>query len=645
MKRNKLVLLLTLFTLFSVVDLQNAQAKTITKDAETLYGKEATFQYNYDLPETKTSGDRELYLQWDQSELLKKPSAFTIQLDQENLKTIPLDASNTKKEVTVKLPKSSQKKGGHTVEILFSGVLKEGVCVDQNTSANWFTILPTSKLKVEGAVENNQVTFSNFSAQFSNGKTDVVISDDASEDTVNAAAIMTSKLQRASEHPNRIQLVQEKDWKKQGDHVIAFTEPKTTYNKGMKAFVPKDQSKALIQANLKNVKGKTVLAISTNKEGSLAKSMMLFTEPQLFNQLSGTELSMDQLPEITESDSADVKFKNIPLASQTLSNLAEQSAFTVYIPKKIDQEKDIQLQLKLKKSALLDVKKTELIVTINGTPFAVKLNDIQSTALTTKTIAIDPKQIDVNQPLNIQLKLNGAQSLDPCKTTNHNNWLYISNDSQFSFPQLESTETEVVKLNDFPTLFNQSDIPTIVQVPKIDQQQLIQIVDLYRASYTGYGQPKFTLAINNKVDESDDKANRILLGDLDRNPFLQKDALLKAGFIPENAEILASIDGASKNKKAIDLQILSTNKNLKSGELYKFIQQMPQVKNNATVMVKSNNEQIFSNEQQVRDDVKDDNGVKNSNQISNTALILTFVGLILLIIVIVYFITARRKKK
>jgi len=645
MKKNKIILLLAIFTIFSVVGMQNAHAKSLTKDAATLYGKEGNFQYEYYLPETKTGGDRELFLQWNQSDLLKKPSAFTVQLDQENIKTVPLDSTNSKKEITIKLPKSSQKKGFHIVKILFSGILKEGVCVDQHTPANWFTILPTSKIKIDGAVDSVQTNFTNFSTQFSNGKTDVVIGDQASEDIVNAAAQLTSTLQKASEHPNRIRIVKEKDWDQKGNFVITFTDPKTTYSKSMKDFLPVEEGKNLIQASIHKVKKKTVLAISTNKENSLSESMKLFTEQQFLNQLTGTELSMKQLPQLPELKSNEVQFKDLPFASQTLSNMAEQSAFTVYIPKKLDREKKIQLQLSLKKSALLDAKKTELIVSINGTPFAVKLNDIQTTSLTSKTISIDPKQIDLNQPLNIQLKLNGAQSLDPCQTTNHNNWLFISNESKFVFPELDSASNEPLKMNDFSVLFNQSENPTVIQIQNNDQQSLNQLVDLYRALNNGKWHSNFELAINNDIAENTEESNRILLGNFERNPLLKSDSLLKAGFIPENAEFLASISHSKDHDKLLEMQIVTSKERMKSGDLYKFLQNTTQVKNEATVMVQSKNQQIFSNEQQVRDDVKGENGVKNSEQTSNTSLILTFVGLILLIIVIVFFVTSRRKKK
>lgn len=643
MKRNKLIFILALFSLFCTLSGLTASAKTITKNAEVLYGKEDTFQFDYYLQETKSGGSRELFLQWDQSELLKKPSAFTVQLDNENIQTIPLDASNNKKELTIKLPKNSQKKGSHTVKVLFSGVIKEGVCVDQNTSANWFKILPSSKLKIEGAVENAHSNFENFSSQFSNGRTDVVISNEASEDVVNAAALLASNLQRASEQPNLIKVVQEKDWDQKGDFIIAFSEPNKSYTGDLKGFLRKNEQDDFLQASLNKVKNKTVLTISTNKEGTLTNSMTVFTEPQLLNQLSGTEFSMEQMPELSDTKSNEVKLKDIPLADQKLSNHAEQSSFDVYIPKKLNQEKKIQLQLLLKKSTLLNSKHTELVVTINGTPFALKLDEIQSTGLTTKTISIDPKQIDLNQPLNVQLQLNGAQSLDPCETTNHNNWLYISNESFFTFLQSESTNDENVKINDFPMAFNQSDDPTIVQIPKIDQQNLNQLVALYRASYTGKGIPQYKLLVDDQVKELKEKTNRILLGDLERNPLLQKSALLKAQFIPENAKILASLK--QTNNHELELQIYTKEANLKSSELYKFLQQMTFLKNDATVMVQAENKQVFTNEQQIRTDGNVNKGVKNSEQTSNTSLIMTFVGLILLIIIIVFLLSLRRKKK
>lgn len=71
------------------------------------------------------------------------------------------------------------KKGSHQIQLAFYGVLKEGVCINQETPANWLKVYPESELAFKGT-QTKDVTLDSFPSPFiqtgdQKEQTDIVI--------------------------------------------------------------------------------------------------------------------------------------------------------------------------------------------------------------------------------------------------------------------------------------------------------------------------------------------------------------------------------------------------------------------------------------------------------------------------------------
>ena len=60
---------------------------------------------------------------------------------------------------------STIEKGTHRIQVTFYGVLKEGVCINQETPANWLKVYPESELTFKG-IQTKDFTLDSFPSPF-----------------------------------------------------------------------------------------------------------------------------------------------------------------------------------------------------------------------------------------------------------------------------------------------------------------------------------------------------------------------------------------------------------------------------------------------------------------------------------------------
>ncbi|BBP87233.1 hypothetical protein BsIDN1_08510 [Bacillus safensis] len=139
-------------------------------------------------------------------------------------KTIPVSGKNQKKSIQIKLNKAQLKKGSHQIQLTFYGVLKEGVCINQETPANWLKVYPESELDFKGT-QTKDVTLDSFPSFFiqtgdQKEQTDIVIPNSPEAAELEAAMKVYRTLKNKDRQAD-LKLVQEKDLKQIAHPTIA----------------------------------------------------------------------------------------------------------------------------------------------------------------------------------------------------------------------------------------------------------------------------------------------------------------------------------------------------------------------------------------------------------------------------------------
>ncbi|MBD5022573.1 hypothetical protein GUF50_24750, partial [Xanthomonas citri pv. citri] len=90
----------------------------------TLYGSKDSAELTYQIPAGASSGNQQLVIEYEASNLLISPSSLTVVIDDEPVKTLKLDGDSKRKTVKLNLNKSQSAQGYHNVSLKFYGVMK-----------------------------------------------------------------------------------------------------------------------------------------------------------------------------------------------------------------------------------------------------------------------------------------------------------------------------------------------------------------------------------------------------------------------------------------------------------------------------------------------------------------------------------------
>lgn len=103
---------------------EQAKQQVLTSDLITLYGSKDSAELTYQIPAGASSGNQQLVIEYEASNLLISPSSLTVVIDDEPVKTLKLDGDSKRKTVKLNLNKSQSAQGYHNISLTLHGVMK-----------------------------------------------------------------------------------------------------------------------------------------------------------------------------------------------------------------------------------------------------------------------------------------------------------------------------------------------------------------------------------------------------------------------------------------------------------------------------------------------------------------------------------------
>lgn len=656
------------FMFFNItVSAKEVKKEPITTTAINLQGVSDSFTYNYYLAEDAQKGKNQLVLDVEHSSLLISPSSLTIRVDGENQKTVKLDGNKVKTTVQLDLKGKALKKGAHEITIVFYGIIKQGVCVENNTSGNWLRINPASYLQIQGDVTAGELMLQDYPSKFTSfqSKTDVVIPDDADVNTMDAALKIVSYLKKQAANQNQIALVKEKDFENRQTNKIIVgvmkdfkTIPVQNVFKRMNIKTT-DHTIQLQTAQEKIKKAnRNILVVTAVNTNDLDAKIEVVSNQAFVSQLSGKALAIGEQPKQPVRESGMVTFEQMGIQNLEISNVAYESGhYYYYLPQDFDEEKAITATLKLKKSSILDAKQAELVMEVNGVPHAITLKEIkQDEGFFEINVPIEKNALKNNHLLDIQFKLNGSNTNNPCTTNDQEKWLFISKESTLNFSTTDNDRQAVASLTSYPGIFTNTRQGTYIIIESTEKVALEDLNALYTSSALSTSAPNYELKTADAIQKEDLKGHHLIFvgeaGNLQddlnkKNPLSMKDNqpdFAKDGFVKETITRYATIQKNPWDDGYLALQF-NREANSQNQITPKFLRQIQDLSADASVAVQNKEQQTFTNRAQYSVEKQKEATPKQSQNVLKWSSVLMFIGLLAVIGVILYLVFKRSKKK
>lgn len=656
------------FMFFNItVSAKEVKKEPITNTAINLQGVSDSFTYNYYLAEDAQKGKNQLVLDVEHSSLLISPSSLTIRVDGENQKTVKLDGNKVKTTVQLDLKGKALKKGAHEITIVFYGIIKQGVCVENNTSGNWLRINPASYLQIQGDVTAGELMLQDYPSKFTSfqSKTDVVIPDDADVNTMDAALKIVSYLKKQAANQNQMALVKEKDFEnRQTNKIIVgvMKDFKTTpvQNVFKRMNVKTTDNTIQLQTAQEKIKkvNRNILVVTAKKSTDLDGKIAVVSNQEFVSQLSGKALAIGEEPKQALREAGIVTFEQMGIQNLEISNVAYESGhYYYYLPQDFDEEKAITATLKLKKSSILDAKQAELVMEVNGVPHAITLKEIkQDEGFFEINVPIEKNALKNNHLLDIQFKLNGSNTNNPCTTSDQEKWLFISKESTLNFSTTDNDRQAVASLTSYPGIFTNTRQGTYIIIEGTEKVALEDLNALYTSSALSASAPNYELKTADAIQKEDLKGHHLIFvgeaGNLQddlnkKNPLSMKDNqpdFAKDGFVKETITRYATIQKNPWDDGYLALQF-NREANSQNQITPKFLRQIQNLSADASVAVQNKEQQTFTNRAQYSIEKQKEAAPKQSQSALKWSSVLMFIGLLAVIGVILYLVFKRSKKK
>lgn len=648
----------------------------------TLNGPAGEVTFYYELVADAKGKESKIVLNTENSELLIAPSSLSVSVDNKMVKSIAIHGDKPVREMIIPLKDDTLKEGIHAVTVKYYGVLKEGICVKQGTSANWLTLNINSYYQLSGLVKKSDVTLGEYPANFVGTEGQpvyIVMPDKASTSTLNSALQLTSFLANQSGRKNAVQITRESKIKELNQNVVFIGVPSEFSNSTIK--------KLWQDANVKQTADALNLSIRTLKQGQQQNSAMfvtantatdleeriaVLTNPQFSKQLSGYDLSVKELPkQLQPIQSGSATLEQFGAENITLDSQSSNSAHYYYhVSANVPLNKAFTLNLKLKKSESITSLKEqteidndtniELIVNVNNIPHSVNLRTLGESkdGTYTVTVPIDAKVIKDNRLLDLQFQTTGLSVNDACKETDEKRWVYIEKESSFVFPMQNANESKMTTFAAFPYPFVSDEGMPIVVLPQKTDVADEQLEKLYSAILQGAQHPTIQLKAANQVTVKDvEKANVIFIGGPLEQPLLQKKVndlivtykgdravLSDEGFVSETAEQFSWIQKNPWSQGNNSILVIDHQGSTPGFMENKFLDEMINTDKLATVVVQSSNKQFFTNAEYVKanNQLKAQGEHETSNNSVSKWWIVGFAGLLLLIGLLIFRIKRRK---
>lgn len=638
----------------------------LSEDVVTLYGQEDRTEFTYQVDQEKTESST-LTFNIEASPLLISPSSFTVMIDGEIEKTIPVSGENQKKSIQIKLNKAQLKKGTHRIQVTFYGVLKEGVCINQETPANWLKVYPESELTFKG-IQTKDFTLDSFPSPFiqtgdQKEQTDIVIpnSPDAAE---LEAAIKVYRTLKNKDRQKEIKLIQEKDIKQVAHPTIAVG-AKGSWDGRMKTIEQaagiKTKSNHLTLAMRTLTAKKTeqpILFVTAEKPVTIAEKINVLTQSELTDQLTGTDLVLQKAAAQTSKPSHKIHLKDFGGDDVTVGTNKTASDH-YYYPKALlaNQKSGAKLNLSFKKSETAASKTERLTVMINDEPHDVpltKLGSKDANGFYHVSIPVDSKILQKNEYIDLQFVTSGFKNMESCRHTDEEGWIFIDKNSSLQIP--EGTTSEKPDLAAWPLPFTSKN--TLIIIPDQIKREIINQMAMLTESFSQPEVAQYHLIKASQVTNEQLKNHPLIfIGGIQTFSLLKEKAadlvvpvkkdqydVSSFGMINETTARIVWTQPSVWNKEQT-MTVFSGMTAAEANVSNKVMQFLQTNTEKATVAIESKNKGVFTNHQSVS---STSNSLKTSEKQSSSESWIYFVciaALILFVLVmIVYFVRKNRKK-
>lgn len=650
----------------------------LTNSSVHLYGPEQEKDFYYEIQSTPEVGDHQLVLNIKHSQLLIEPSAVTVLIDDEPIMSQPLVGEKPTEQLIVPLTGNALKEGFHKVAISFFGVVKEGVCVVQNSSANWVTIAISSYIQLTTS-QNEVLGLEHFHQYFTGSKTKpvtVVLPQEASIGTIDSGMRLAAHLLNKAGDEQAVKVLREEAITQITGPII-LVGPATEFSTGFvqklfkDAKLPKEKER-LILSHKRLVEGEQqtfALFVTGDSAETIQKRINVLLDEELTEQLVDMEMVIDQLPAKEQEESAlTVPFKAMNIPKIDLTEVqSESETYFYYIPTRVDKNKETVLTLQLKRSETIDrimseddqltlANEVELVVYINGEPHSVDITRLteEENDIYTVDVSINPTILNENHLVSVQFKATGLMHKSPCYATDAGRWIHLLDQSTFTFPRAENLEMN--SLAPFPYPFADEEESTLIVLPEaLGDDELFNLYQTLQVSMTA---PMWTVVRSSEIDEDSlGDTNLLVVGSLAEHPYLatKKEDLIveyeddfvnlkSHGFLQEAVKRFAFIQKNPWNQEKTLMTIGRLDEDIPFIEK-SFLNDLVTTDTSATIAVQLKNNKFLTNENYLTTENSTlEIDRKEPQGKLSIWLALGFIGLILFI-VIAMIITIRRQKK
>ncbi|MDI6581622.1 cellulose biosynthesis cyclic di-GMP-binding regulatory protein BcsB [Bacillus sp. PS194] len=660
---------------------EQAKQQVLTSELITLYGSKDSAELTYQIPAGASSGNQQLVIEYEASNLLISPSSLTAVIDDEPVKTLKLDGDSKRKTVKLNLNKSQSAQGYHNVSLKFYGVMKEGVCVRQDTSGNWIKIYPDSRLTLADSSEAKGTSLDHYPYPFAQSgntaeETAIVIPDNPSSAEIDAA-VKTEGYLKTVDSSVSIAYVTESELKKIDKPTIVIGVDKHWNGKVKKllkqaGLQAKGENLLLAERVLKaEGKQQPVLFAQAASEDALTKKISVMTDQTYTGQLSGDTLSISKLQQTEKKESDKLTLENFGAGDITIGADKTSSAHYFYPASAVlDENQSAKLSLKLKKSETIQASATEnesasqaaeLKVMINGQPHSVRLDELgkeDKNGFYHVTVKVDPKLLQKNRYIDIQFVTTGLKENNPCNTTDEEKWVFIDKNSTLSYAIKGMSPSADFQEWPLPYAGNQ-DQTTLIVLPDTVSQSKLEELSLVTESFGSEAQHSYTVKKSSDVTANDAKGrNLIFIGGINQFSLLKEkssDLLVpqekNGSFDVSGFEMLNEttkqvvFTQASVWDSRYTMAVFAPSKGDGTAVTKEIISYLNSNDESATVLNETNSQQVFTNHQQLKSETNSSDAEQPTQDHSQKWMYIGVLALIMVIAAVFIWIAVRRKKR
>ncbi|WP_339247058.1 cellulose biosynthesis cyclic di-GMP-binding regulatory protein BcsB [Bacillus sp. FSL R5-0523] len=660
---------------------EQAKQQVLTSELITLYGSKDSAELTYQIPAGASSGNQQLVIEYEASNLLISPSSLTAVIDDEPVKTLKLDGDSKRKTVKLNLNKSQSAQGYHNVSLKFYGVMKEGVCVRQDTSGNWIKIYPDSRLTLADSSEAKGTSLDHYPYPFAQSgntaeETAIVIPDNPSSAEIEAA-VKTEGYLKTVDSSVSIAYVTESELKKIDKPTIVIGVDKHWNGKVKKllkqaGLQAKGENLLLAERVLKaEGKQQPVLFAQAASEDALTKKISVMTDQTYTGQLSGDTLSISKLQQTEKKESDKLTLENFGAGDITIGADKTSSAHYFYPASAVlDENQSAKLSLKLKKSETIQAstaenesasQAAELKVMINGQPHSVRLDELgkeDKNGFYHVTVKVDPKLLQKNRYIDIQFVTTGLKENNPCNTTDEEKWVFIDKNSTLSYAIKGMSPSADFQEWPLPYAGNQ-DQTTLIVLPDTVSQSKLEELSLVTESFGSEAQHSYTVKKSSDVTAKDAKGrNLIFIGGINQFSLLKEkssDLLVpqekNGSFDVSGFEMLNEttkqvvFTQASIWDSRYTMAVFAPSKGDGTAVTKEIISYLNSNDESATVLNETNSQQVFTNHQQLKSETNSSDAEQPTQDHSQKWMYIGVLALIMVIAAVFIWIAVRRRKR